>query len=430
MQPEEMKMEINIDELEAAVWENVQVKRRVPLLVENIHDWNTCIADKNYLYCFNNRYYEKIEEIEFCRIFENAYRINWNDYAPNKGKQAYEHLMQKNILTIFNQPSHLIPFKNGVFNDISKEMEEFNSDYHFISVIPYEYTDDNPDLFLKTMSEILPVKVDKCKIMKFIRYCLTNSVDYQFGQIWQGGGNNGKTKLAELVAELLGDFSTPFDVSRLSTDKGYIVSLRNKQLAICSEIGGSYLNNAAMEQWKKLITDKLISARGAYEKPTSWINGTKFIVCTNNLPTLRNNKDRAFFRRWQVVDFPTDFTGIEDRTLFDRILKNEGGSILSYLLREINYDDIIPDPWEEVQEFWLNTSSTVRKYVSEACELDGIGNPETGDLYGDYVEWCNSMDIEPSSKRVMANDLRRMGIRSKKGYDNIYRYIGISIGDV
>ena len=401
---------------------------RINYLVNTLLVSHRFIADENHIYLWNEVYYEFCPPIAFKKEIKRVYDSLWDNYTDRYGLQALINLQTEVFQEVFHQPGHIIPFKNGVFNLETNEFETTALDqYHFTNVLPFEYSEDTDcPLFHFALQTMLPEPMDRQKVMQYMRYCLNTSINQQYAQIWVGSGSNGKTALAEFLIGLLGNTATSFDLGQFAKETGYKTILKNKNVAVCSEIGGVYLTTAAQERLKGLITDKYHDGRAAYEKKTKWINTTKFLFTTNLLATIQGRPGKAFWRRWEIVWFLVDFTGKEDKTIFEEILQFEGGAVLTYLLKHIQPTKKKAN-WEEIQKYWLNASSSVLRFTSAECVLRKGERVLSNDLYAAYSDYMNAEEdsIELVSMKVFTNDLRRNGVIKYRANDNLYYFKGL-----
>ena len=380
----------------------------VNLLSRNI----PLISSEGTLYHFDGWYYRIIKPIVFRQLFRRMWLKLKKASDPIISKNGFKEILIENFdeeidQYIDNYP-HLIPFKNGYYNDSTKAFEECSQDTYLTSSLPYDYNEKtNCPLFIQTMKEILPDEKDRIKYLTFVRTCFT-SKPLGKALIALGDGNNGKSSASDFFIELMGDVARDFNVADAAQDKGAVVRLKGVYLAVSNEIGGNYMNSAAQERFKSWITNKFLSGRDAYGISEHWRNTVTFLFNTNRLAKVTGG-GKAFFRRFIFVFFNEDFTGREDKNRFDRILKNEGGQVISYILNNFSDTSVLDSDWHQIRDIWNTMSNPLVEYIADCCVKCEPGKESsTSEIYIFYVEWCEKTETDEviSKKKFNAHMLR------------------------
>ena len=383
--------------------------------------WKSIISKKKNssdLYIFNNitKYYDLISSSQFCGEIDEIYQgipTLMGKYKTKDGIEIYDRICNRNITKDENLDYYptFLPFENGIYNFKTQEFTQNTPDNFITKTLPYDRDESlNCDLFKKTIEEIIPDPVSRKIILTYLSYCLSGLIHLEIAHIWMGKKNNGKTKLCEFFIELLGDLGSSVSFETLSVEPGAICRTRGKRSNGAGEIGGDYLNTTAVNRTKRLITDKLMEGRDAYERHQKWKNQCKQIFPTNDLPNPRKCK-KAFYRRWQIIFFSVDFTGKEDKTIFDRILKTEASGVISYLLTFVPFwDELLISDADLIEEIWKNDALSTYQFIEEKCEIDRSYRIETTELYGIYGDWCLEQGKDAVSMKIFGSDLRQEGI--------------------
>lgn len=376
------------------------------------------IADDNDIYVFTGNYYHLLSESEFSRYFSEYWRINWNNYCTGHAKEAYKQLRDKYRVEpnrINNYPNY-VPFLNGLFNIITMQLESGSPDLYITNPIPFNYTNGNCPLFRYAMQNIFPDELKRNKVLCFIAYCLTNSIHKQIAQLWVGPPKSGKTTLAEFIRKLQPNAVSSIPFKDIVSDKGAICGLKGKRLNISSEIGGSFLKQVGIDRIKALITVETLNGRDAYRRREEWLNITKFIFTSNNLPS-PHNADKAFYRRFQFIEFSEDFTGREDPTLFNDILENEAPQVISYILSFLpKVDELFKVDIEEMEKKWNQYSNSLQNYFNERIQTDENSSVDCTLLYNDYVKWCNKKNQAHIAQEQFGKIISYERMRTSRGY--------------
>lgn len=177
---------------------------------------------------------------------------------------------------------------------------------------------DDPDIkdILHFFKTIFP-RPELCDYMLVLSAsCLEASNREQAFYIMTGIGSNGKSKYAELMKYVLGDYYSTLSATALTRkrpDSGAanpdIVNIRNKRMVIIQEPDfNEPLNTSRMKQFSG---EDDVEARGLYQDQDSFkVTGKCFMSC-NKLPQI-NTMDNGTWRRPRVLPFETRFVDLND----------------------------------------------------------------------------------------------------------------------
>jgi phage/plasmid-associated DNA primase len=240
-------------------------------------------------------------------------------------------------------------------------------------------------------------------------------VSLQATQAWVGTGKNGKTTLAELILDLIGDDrSIEMRIAEFREDIRAIAKTAYKTLVAMSEIGGKYLTNDNLNQLKSLITNKHQSGRAAYGRDMRWINTAKYIFDSNTLPLIPN--DSAFLRRIMIIPF--EYIVKERDPLLPNKLRNEAEAIISYVLsfyNQTNRQKIMMLPPSTYHDWCLYTPSPQR-FIETMCNqgLNQYGQRYRvicSELYRAYAEYAIVNNIDnPLTEEQFGAELKKLKI--------------------
>jgi putative DNA primase/helicase len=392
-----------------------QINRMVDSLSREL-SW---ISDSNDLYNFDKHHYRVVSKAEFRCSIRGPWQSTWRGYRTSKADEIYQQLRDKHKIDSnkINAEGYYIPFKNGNYHLFSYELESGSPEIYITNVIPRKFEDGDCPLFEKAIREILPNEANRTKVLSYLTYCMTNSIDRQIAQLWVGPPVSGKTALQEFMAKLIGNSASAIPFHDIVNDKGAICGLKGKLLNISSEIGGSHLSKHGIDRLKSIISDELLNGRDAYRTRESWRNTTKFIFTSNNLPDPRE-ADSAFWRRFQIIEFTQDFAGREDPSLFRRILDTEAPQVISYLLTYHEFDYAEKPHIHETERLWHQYSSSVQNYLNQEISYDERSSIPCGEIYSHYRKWCEERRKNPVSKKMFGHTLSHR----KKRENGVYVY--------
>ena len=129
--------------------------------------------------------------------------------------------------------------------------------------------------------------------------------------IYTGEGRNGKSKLVELMALVLGDYKGTVPISLITQKRGSIggvspeiAQLMGKRYAVMQEpTKGDKINEGIM---KEITGGDPITGRLLFKDSITFVPQFKLVVCTNNLFDIRSN-DNGTWRRIRVCPYVSEF---------------------------------------------------------------------------------------------------------------------------
>lgn len=130
-------------------------------------------------------------------------------------------------------------------------------------------------------------------------------------QFWVGAGNNGKTVLANLLQDTLGDLASTFAPNAVFSDAprkqdnqhghtGGLNQLKDKRLGVCAEL--DKLSTVRAGVLKAITGDDPMSLRGLGQESMKYKLSLALLVLTNHLPRVPD-ADPAVLERFHLFDF-------------------------------------------------------------------------------------------------------------------------------
>jgi len=254
---------------------------------------------------------------------------------------------------------------------------------------------------------------------------------------WYGVGRNGKSLLADLVFDILGDYARKLPSSMLMSVRSEahpteVASLLGSRLALSSEVPeDAHWNESRI---KELTGDGTLSARFMHQAYFQFTRSHKHLVLGNFRPQLRST-DIAIFARMKMVPFNVSFADREDPDLPAK-LREEAGSILQWLIEGhmkwvANGKKLPPcAAVEQAGEEYASVQSTVKLWVEECgiqlAEIDGNAStrsyPKASDLYANYREWKGARGESAISMQRWGEYMSKHFERRKSS--GLTRYVG------
>lgn len=256
-------------------------------------------------------------------------------------------------------------------------------------------------------------------------YCLTGDIKIHNMFFWFGSGRNGKSTLAELVLQIMGDYARKIgsDVlmaSKTERHKAELAQLLGVRLALASEIDkGAYWD---ISRIKELTGDDTINARFMGQNFFEFRRTVKLVVQGNNRPHLRE-VDYAIMARLKLVPFEMNFEklGKLDPGLSDR-LRAESAAVFRWLVEgamavaaagvKLPRCALVDGRTTD----YMDDNDLIRQWISNRCLVSDELNRQGGfkvkqpisQLLRDYKEW--RIEIEggdPSKDRSPARESSR-----------------------
>lgn len=314
----------------------------------------------------------------------------------------------------------LLGCKNGVINLWTGTLGEPNRADLITRISPIEY---DYELFqriqregLKALAEVAPyfsgflkrITDDSEGYMQFLLralgYSLTGSTTEEVFFMLYGSGANGKTKLLELMAYIMGDHATKgrfetFTRSALETKSSHssdIARLNGARFVYANEGNeGSQLNVAAINE---ITGGDTMTASYKYENEFEFIPKLKLWIATNHKPIIRETSI-GIWRRLRLLPF-TVFIPEEERNqeLLDK-MKAEAPGILAALVYgclEWQRDGLmICKEVKEASDAFHNDQDTVKQFVDSNCQLDNASAPiSASQLHARYNHYCHEQGFD------------------------------------
>jgi len=273
--------------------------------------------------------------------------------------------------------------------------------------------------FERFLSEIMAGDAERVEFMRrFLGYCLTGSIREHALCFWYGStGGNGKSTLAAVLFELLGEYSAKAAPDLLfkgaNTDRHptELADLYGARLVVCNETAQSRTWDEATV--KDITGGDPIRARRMREDFWSFDPTHKLVVFGNNQPSIANAADGGLRRRLRLVPFEVSFSAKPDREL-DAQLRGEAPGILAYLVQGCLawQKDGLTEPPAMVAataEYFAD-QDIVGRFVAARCDLDPSARVPRKELRGACQAWAEEAGETPPHPKEIARWLKAHGV--------------------
>lgn len=323
--------------------------------------------------------------------------------------------IKRDIDTVeLTQDYHLFAVNNGIFNQRTKKLMEFDPGYIFLTKIPVNYVvnPENPVITASDgykwdveswLSDLFDDDEETTELMwQVIADSLQPNVS-RHKSIWfySEKGNNGKGTVGQLIKNLLGEGN----YSSLSVEDFAHEFMKSQLIGVSANIADEndvdvYIDS--IRDFKAAVTGDDININRKYEDPISFqFKGTN-IQMMNGLPKTQDRTD-SMYRRILPVPFMKSFTNNGERRYIkdDYISRIEVLEYVLYKALHIEFEEfIVPEASAVILGDYREMNDPVLEYWLEHRERfvwDLIPNRF---LYDTFRAW---FEMNNPSGRVMGN---------------------------
>jgi len=332
-----------------------------------------------------------------------------DDYRPYVVQTATDRL--KAISPYHIDPAHpantgLLNFRNGMLDWQTGELTPHSPAALSINQIPHDWNPDavapRADAF---MAEVFPP--DAAQVgYELIGYSMFDGNPFQRAVMLLGRGENGKTKLLDLVGAVLGsENTTAVPLHALAENRFAAANLFGRLANIAGDIDDTVMKETA--RFKQITGGDLITVERKFQHPFDFHVRAFPMFSANEFPGSLDTS-LGFTRRWLVVEFPNKFTkGVNaDGDLGDKLAAEAEGVIVRSVeaLRRImaQGDFTQTAAIVEAHERMVHYVNPIRTFVDEAIEPAADKRKTRAAVYTAYKTWCDENGLHPlSTKRFM-----------------------------
>ena len=313
-----------------------------------------------------------------------------------------------------NQSTKLLGFDDGVLElDTGTFRPQEYSDYISMSV-GYNYpTTRDPAAEAKVMEFFRQVHPD-ATVRKFVLYrlasCLEGFNTEEKGPMWTGpSGANGKSKLAELMLSVMGDYGGTLESSQLTTARSS--GAANSQLAsvmfcrfLVVEEPDTMCKAWNWEKFKEITGRAEVQVRELYERSISMRPHFTPILIFNSVPDTCKKVDQAVERRLEVISFESEFVNepkLPHQFPIDMHLSDAFACWKVHLFNILYHDFYkkhvltnrpiqLPARCKEAADSILDNGQVVRKWFEDRVVQDPGGFFTLNDAKHDFYGWIDA----------------------------------------
>lgn len=354
--------------------------------------------------------WELSDEVDILNMIE---KTTGKDVISSKNRtEIINALKQKGRLNI---PKEINPtwiqFKNKIYDIETGENFEVTPKYFVTNPIPWEVSGDPRTPLIDKIFEEWVGKDHVQTLHEIMAYCLLP--DYPINRLFCfiGAGMNGKSCFLNLLRKFIGEkniCSTELDT--LLSSRFEVTRLHKKLACMLGETNFNEMNKTSII--KKLTGRDTIGFEYKNKNPFEDINYAKILIATNNLPTT-TDKTIGFYRRWLIIDFPTQFS--EKKDILNDIPEKEYNNlatnciiILNDLLkkREFHNEGNIEDRMKKYEDH----SNPLEKFFKEFTIEDLDQHIFKWEFEKRLNEWCKENKFRQIASNTIGKKMKESGI--------------------
>jgi P4 family phage/plasmid primase-like protien len=246
-----------------------------------------------------------------------AKMLKKTNHKNNIMREGRELFYDPNFLEKQDENSHLMCFKNGVFDFKEKLFRAGKPEDYITKSTNMNYTpiDKINKTHLaeveKFIEQLFPVPALRNYMWNHLASTLIGTNENQTFNIYTGSGANGKSALVDLMSKVLGDYKGTVPITLITQKRqsiggtsSEIVQLRGVRYAVMQEPSkGDKINEGIM---KEITGGDPIQGRALFKETVTFVPQFKLVVCTNTLFDISDTGDGTW-RRIRVCDFMSKF---------------------------------------------------------------------------------------------------------------------------
>lgn len=271
---------------------------------------------------------------------------------------------------------------------------------------------------------------------RFCGYLLTTSTQEQIFLFLHGRGANGKSVLAEMLKQIMGDYARVVAPETLCASNRAggaatpdLVPLVGARLVMSSEAEEN--SKFAQSRIKSLVAGDSMTVRANYGEPITFTPVMKLIITGNHMPDYSGN-DGGLERRLKIVPFKKTFAPEDRDEQLPVKLRQEAAHILAWMAKGClewqrrGLSDT-PQVIREATASYKEDQDIFGQWLSE-CTEPSSGVLRTTEAYDNYRLWAQDNGNRPVTSRQFNNRLRDRGYETRKSNGKVV-FSGLALTD-
>lgn len=413
-------------------------------IASNIVQEYDIIGDNGNLFQYTSETWlrESINEFKLGRIVIDYIKIGlselWKSKVTRNSKNEVIDFIRvyaesEETKKLFN-PRHTmeIALNDKILDLNTRTARDFHKEDYRMKKFPYSYSDimdpnlEEPKIWNKFLDEVFEGNEDVDNIKGFLQeylwYLMIPSNKYEKSILLYWPGWNGKWTILNTFHAVLGaENCSTIWMHELCKDQNLHLLMWSMANFDFDMKSGVKIDDGSI---KKILVSEPITAKEVFHRPINFSPSCKFIIGTNQLPSV-DNIDSSITRRFCFIELPNCFEWVENFDLKEEI-KNELTSIfkrwlvgLEKLLKRGCFE--IPKSIANVVKEFVDEQDNVKEFLDttesyETCEEDDEATCfiRVNDIYTDYCLFCKSISEKPEHRNIFSKRLKRLWYELKK----------------
>jgi len=341
-------------------------------------------------------------------------------------------------------PAEVLVVENGILDLRTDQLRDHTSKLFAQFKLPYPYdataTCPKFEVALKTIFDD-PAEIDLTQ--EIFGTTIVGGNNWRTIWLWQGATHGGKGVLTRMLCLLIGKEN--YVSIRAGSFGGQFAlwNARGKLLIVVPDINGKKPLPAAFVEAAKIISGgDPVNIDGKHKQEVCEILPAKILMVTNDILRMED-ESAALFNRFRCLKFVHHFfpkghrlhepNRPQNEKLEDELVEELPG-ILNWALKGLRRVHekgfTTPKASIELQNTLETEGAPIQTFASERLVKDSGKSILVGEVYADYLDWCEEQDIEePLKMGNFGTSLRaalpKITRRRDPGGERKYRYHGI-----
>lgn len=286
--------------------------------------------------------------------------------------------------------------------------------------------------FERFLERIQPDPAMRAFLARLLGHTLPGVVVEHVLAILHGVGANGKSTLAEVVSDALGDYATAADPDLLidtgdTHPTGVADLFGTRFVTTTATDSGRRLAEATV---KRLTGGDRIKARRMREDFWEFVPSHSIVMLTNHRPIVRGD-DEAIWRRMRVVPFDVIVPKAEqDGHLKDK-LREEIDGILTWLVagclawQHSGLEE--PERVQEATASYRHDSDTLGAFLEKRCLTYTHSHVKSSELFAAWQGWCRTQGVgDTGTQKAFSLAMESRGFTKAKS-NGVIRFHGVDL---